>query len=217
MTSFTEENYLKAIYKLSGPEHVPVSTNAIADRLKTKAASVTDMLKKLSEKKLINYKKYQGVSLTTGGKKIAVRIIRKHRLWELFLVEKLNFKWDEVHEMAEHLEHIQSEELIERLNKYLGYPTRDPHGDPIPDKDGNFAPFHSKQLSVLDKKETAIMTGVVDHSPVFLQYLDKLKLRIGQKIEIQDINAFDHSVTIKVGSGNTVQLSKDAASNILVQ
>ena len=217
MTSFTEENYLKAIYKLGGAENVPVSTNSIADRLNTKAASVTDMLKKLAEKKLIHYKKYQGVFLSAGGKKIAIRIIRKHRLWELFLVEKLNFKWDEVHEMAEQLEHIESGELIERLNKFLGYPTHDPHGDPIPDKEGNFAPSHSKQLSSLTKNASATMTGVVDHSPVFLQYLDKLKLKIGQKIEIREINEFDRSVLISVNGGASFQLSKDAASNILVK
>src|SRR3954464_4250115 len=137
MNTLAEENYLKSIYHLSLNAD-NVSTNQIAASLNTRAASVSDMLKKLADKKLINYAKYQGVNLTAAGEKIAVNIIRKHRLWEYFLVEKLNFKWDEVHDMAEEMEHISSTELIDRLDKFMDYPKRDPHGDPIPDSNGNF-------------------------------------------------------------------------------
>jgi DtxR family Mn-dependent transcriptional regulator len=136
--SYTEENYLKAIYKLQEKQDSEVSTNEISKEMNTKAASVTDMLKRLSEKSLIHYQKYQGVSLTDAGSKVAVNIIRKHRLWETFLVNKLKFKWDEVHDIAEQMEHIESDELIEKLNDYLGAPQYDPHGDPIPSKKGVF-------------------------------------------------------------------------------
>src|ERR1700743_2860074 len=137
MNTLAEENYLKSIYHLS-LNNESVSTNQIAASLSTSAASVTDMLKKLADKELINYARYQGVTLTPSGEKIAVHIIRKHRLWEYFLVEKLDFKWDEVHEMAEEMEHISSKELIDRLDRFMGYPKYDPHGDPIPDSNGNF-------------------------------------------------------------------------------
>src|SRR3984885_5178673 len=149
MNTFTEENYLKAIYHLSH-ESGSVSTNQIAAALNTKAASVTDMLKKLADKALINYEKYQGVTLTSAGQKIALHIIRKHRLWEYFLVEKLNFKWDEVHEMAEEMEHISSVELIDRLDKFMDYPKHDPHGDPIPDSDGKFKVHDLKPVSAIE-------------------------------------------------------------------
>src|ERR1041385_7989387 len=138
MGSFTAENYLKAIYKLLKTGSGKASTNEIADALKTAPASVTDMLKKLADKNLILYQRYQGVSLTSAGKKVAVDIIRKHRLWEMFLVTKLGFKWDEVHDIAEELEHIESDLLVNRLDEFLGKPRFDPHGDPIPDANGNF-------------------------------------------------------------------------------
>src|SRR5688500_18567354 len=160
MNSFTEENYLKAIFKLLEGDDEAVTTNAIAEKMNTRAASVTDMLKKLSEKKLINYKKYQGVTLTSSGKKIALNIIRKHRLWEVFLVEKLNFKWDEVHDIAEQLEHINSDTLIERIDKFLNYPKFDPHGDPIPDINGKFQSNKSVLVSELKLNSVGIMTGV---------------------------------------------------------
>lgn len=216
MHSFTEENYLKAIFKLSDGSRDTVTTNAIAELLRTKAASVTDMLKKLAAKKLIHYKKYQGVSLSPAGRKIALRVIRKHRLWELFLKEKLQFGWDEVHEIAEQLEHIQSAELIERLDKFLGYPTHDPHGDPIPDRDGQLTPSASRRLSQVQVGESVIMTGVTDHTPAFLRYLDKQAFRIGQSLEVKEINEFDRSMTLK-GKAGSVQVSRDAAENILVQ
>ena len=197
MNTFTEENYLKAIFHLS-LQNEYASTNQIASSLNTKAASVTDMLKKLADKHLINYTKYQGVTLTPSGEKIAVDIIRKHRLWEYFLVEKLNFKWDEVHDVAEELEHISSKELINRLDEFMGYPKYDPHGDPIPDSNGLFKTHQLKPVSALAINENGIISGVRDHSPTYLQYLEKMHLTIGKKITIREINAYDHSLTIEV-------------------
>src|ERR1700709_788933 len=172
MNTFTEENYLKAIYHLS-LQSTSVSTNQIAAALNTKAASVTDMLKKLAEKELINYTKYQGVTLTAPGEKIAINIIRKHRLWEYFLVEKLNFKWDEVHDVAEELEHISSKELVNRLDEFMGNPKYDPHGDPIPDSNGLFKSHELKPVAALAVNENGIISGVRDHTTSFLQYLEK--------------------------------------------
>jgi len=194
MNTFTEENYLKAIYHLSIQEE-SVSTNQIAASVSTKAASVTDMLKKLAEKELINYTKYQGVTLTSAGEKIALSIIRKHRLWEYFLVEKLNFKWDEVHDVAEELEHIASKELVDRLDDFMGNPKYDPHGDPIPDSKGKFKAHELKPVSGMEVNKEGIISGVRDHSPAFLQYLEKMNLTIGKKIKIAEVNTYDHSVT----------------------
>ncbi|MCW3070422.1 MAG: iron-dependent repressor [Bacteroidetes bacterium] len=216
MHSFTEENYIKAIYKLLESGDETISTNAIAEKMRTKAASVTDMLKKLAAKKLINYQKYQGVSLTGKGEKIALNIIRKHRLWEMFLVEKFNFKWDEVHDVAEQLEHIQSDKLIEELDKFLNYPKTDPHGDPIPDAKGKLLVRKSKSLSQFRVNDVCIMTGVVDHSPAFLQYLDKTGFQLGNEIKIKDSVEFDKSLQIIVSKKNTFFISYDVAKNILV-
>ena len=138
--TFSEENYLKTIYHLTTSLSTEISTNAIAEMMETKASSVTDMLKKLAEKDLVHYKKYQGVFLTPKGKLAAKMIVRKHRLWEVFLVEKLDFSWDEVHEVAEQLEHIQSKKLIDKLDQFLEYPSIDPHGDPIPNAKGEWPP-----------------------------------------------------------------------------
>lgn len=215
MNSFTEENYIKAIYKLLENDDV-ISTNAIAEKMMTKAASVTDMLKKLAAKKIINYQKYQGVSLTAKGEKIALSIIRKHRLWEMFLVEKFNFRWDEVHDVAEQLEHIQSDKLIEELDKFLNYPKVDPHGDPIPDARGKFQQQKSKLLSQFNINDVCVMTGVVDHSAAFLQYLDRAGFVLGNEIKIKDIVEFDKSLQIVVNKKNTFFISYDVAKNILV-
>jgi DtxR family Mn-dependent transcriptional regulator len=217
MNSFTEENYLKAIYKLVEHTGGPVSTNAIAEKMRTRASSVTDMIRRLSAKKLLNYRKYQGVTLTAPGKKVAVNIIRKHRLWELFLVDKLQFKWDEVHEIAEQLEHIRSEELISRIDRFLGFPKFDPHGDPIPDANGKMAQPRSSLLSELGGGEHCIMTGVVDHSPVFLNYLDHTGIHLGDALEVEEVIAFDRSVMLSVNKKKHVQLSAEAAKNILVR
>ena len=160
MVTFSEENYLKAIYHLSKHRSVSVSTNAIAGKVSAKASSVTDMLKKLADKDLVIYKKYQGVKLTEKGRLTATTVIRKHRLWEVFLVNKLNFSWDEVHEVAEQLEHIKSEKLIDQLDAFLEFPTQDPHGDPIPDKHGNIKKTDKLLLAQLNEKENCLCVGV---------------------------------------------------------
>lgn len=215
MTSFTEENYLKAIYKLIEQSDSAVSTNAIAEKMKTKAASVTDMLKKLSDKKLINYQKYQGVTLSNKGEKVALSVIRKHRLWEMFLLEKLNFKWDEVHDVAEQLEHIDSDKLVEQIDKFLNYPKFDPHGDPIPDANGKIQSQKSKSIALYKKNDTLVMTGVVDHTPAFLQYLDKSGLALGDEIKIKDVVFFDRSLQITINKKETIFISNEVAKNIL--
>jgi len=215
MNTLAEENYLKSIYHLSmGDENV--STNQIAAALNTKASSVTDMLKKLADKALINYTRYQGVSLTPSGEKIAVNIIRKHRLWEYFLVEKLNFKWDQVHDMAEEMEHISSAELIDRLDKFMGYPQHDPHGEPIPDCNGRFKSSELKPVSALELHNSGIISGVRDQTPSFLQYLEKQELIIGQKIMVTEIITFDHSVVLQIENKKEVHISREAANNLLI-
>jgi DtxR family Mn-dependent transcriptional regulator len=214
MNTFTEENYLKAIYHLSIKTE-SVSTNQIAASLNTKAASVTDMLKKLAEKELINYAKYQGVTLTSAGEKIALNIIRKHRLWEYFLVEKLNFKWDEVHEVAEELEHISSKELVDRLDDFMGNPKYDPHGDPIPDSNGRFKAHELKPVSSIEVNKTGMISGVRDHSAAFLQYLEKMGLTIGKKIKVEEVNTYDHSVTLHV-EDRKIHISREVANNLLI-
>jgi DtxR family Mn-dependent transcriptional regulator len=214
MNTFTEENYLKAIYHLS-LQADSASTNQIATSLNTKAASVTDMLKKLAEKELINYTKYQGVTLTAVGEKIAIGIIRKHRLWEYFLVEKLNFKWDEVHDVAEELEHIASKELIDRLDNFMGYPKYDPHGDPIPDSNGLFKTHELKPVSTLVVNGKGIISGVRDHSTSFLQYLERMQLTIGKKIKVTEINDYDHSVILQV-EDKKIHISREVANNLLI-
>ena len=218
LLAFTEENYLKAIFSIAHAYNTnEVSTNQISEHLNNKAASVTDMLKRLAEKKYIDYKPYKGVKLTDKGKKTAVKIVRKHRLWEVFLVEKLNFKWDEVHDIAEQLEHIHSDELIEKLDVFLGKPKRDPHGDPIPDANGKFNVQKSLPLSQLSIRQSAVVTGVTDHSAHFLQYLSNSGIGLGDSIKIEGVNDYDHSITVKLNKSKTLFLSHKAASNILVE
>jgi DtxR family Mn-dependent transcriptional regulator len=217
MHSFTEENYLKAIYKLIEQSRDTVTTNAIAEKISTKAASVTDMLKKLSDKKLINYRKYQGVTLTNKGEKVALSIIRKHRLWEMFLVEKLDFKWDEVHDIAEQLEHINSDKLIEQLDKFLNFPKTDPHGDPIPDAKGKVKLHKSIPLSKINKNDRCIVTGVIDHSSAFLQFLDRSGISLGNEIKVREVVAFDLSFQIAIDKHPAIFISNHIAKNILVE
>ncbi|MDX1941205.1 MAG: metal-dependent transcriptional regulator [Saprospiraceae bacterium] len=215
--SHTEENYLKAIFKIAEREGKPVSTNAISNEMNTKAASVTDMLKRLSEKELIHYEKYKGVTLTDSGNRIATHLVRKHRLWEVFLVEKLHFSWDEVHDMAEQLEHIHSEELVERLDEFLGFPKFDPHGDPIPDAAGNFT--FRKQLPMLDLEigTKGVVVGVQDHSTAFLQYLDRLELVLGAEVHLLERFDYDESVKIILNGQKEQILSKKVAQNLFIQ
>jgi DtxR family Mn-dependent transcriptional regulator len=214
--TLSEENYLKTIYHLTTISAAEVSTNAIAEKIETKASSVTDMLKKLAEKNLVNYKKYQGVSLTDKGKLMAKMIVRKHRLWEVFLVDKLDFSWDEVHDIAEQLEHIKSEKLINKLDDFLGNPTHDPHGDPIPDANGKIVKIEKLLLSELPQNQIGICIGVIDNSSEFLKYLNKQKIALGSIIEIVEKETFDLSLKIKVDT-TELTISNKIASNIFVK
>jgi DtxR family Mn-dependent transcriptional regulator len=216
MFTYAEENYIKTIYHLQSQSDKDVSTNAIADAMDTKPSSVTDMVQKLAEKKVLSYRKYKGAALTDQGKKIAAGVIRKHRLWEVFLVDKLNFHWDEVHDIAEQLEHIQSDELIIRLNTFLGNPDFDPHGDPIPDEKGNFKKTEKKLLSKLNKGQRGVCVGVKESSPEFLQFLDKKNINIGTKINVLGKEYFDGSMVIEVGRDQSF-ISKVIAENLYVQ
>lgn len=216
MLSKSEENYLKAIFHLGVKAEKGISTNAIAQQLDTKASSVTDMVKKLAEKELVFYKKYQGVTLTKSGEKTAANVIRKHRLWEVLLVEKFNFNWDEVHDVAEQLEHIHSEKLINELDAFLGHPKHDPHGDPIPDKDGNINFLEKELLSTIDIAKTAVCVGVKDTSSDFLRYLDKQGIALGKEITIIEKEAFDNSMRITI-SGHEFTISQQISNNIYVK
>ena len=214
--TLAEENYLKTIFHLERKLKSEVSTNALAERMQTRASSVTDMMQKLADKKMLVYKKYKGVQLTEKGKKAAAYVVRKHRLWEVFLVDKLNFHWDEVHEIAEQMEHINSVELIKRLDAFLGHPDFDPHGDPIPDKDGNIKKAEKRLLSELIKNQIGICVGVKESSPEYLQYLDKKKISIGTKINVLGKEFFDGSMMIQV-ERDQFFVSKQIAENLYVQ
>lgn len=213
MTTLSEENYLKAIYHLGKQGTLAVSTNAIAEKIESKASSVTDMVKKLADKNLAHYIKYQGVSLTNDGRLAAASVIRKHRLWEVFLVEKLNFSWDEVHEVAEQLEHIKSLKLVVELDAFLGSPTHDPHGDPIPDKDGNYALRKSVNILEMQTGNEGVLALVKDSSDVFLKYLNKNNMALGDTIKVLEFEPFDDSVTIQTNTKQII-ISKEVAKNL---
>jgi len=215
MNSQIEENYLKAIFMLSRTEKKPVSTSSIAEELGVQSASVTDMIKKLSAKGLIRYKKYYGVDLSESGKKEAVKIIRNHRLWEVFLSEKLGFGWGDVHEIAEQLEHVRNDELTEKLDAFLGYPEYDPHGDPIPDKSGSIQQRATTLLQDLRVGQEGIILGVKNDSKEFLEYLDKNNLIIKKKIAVEEKLSFDKSMKIRVDD-KSFYISEKTSSNILV-
>ena len=214
--TFSEENYLKTIYHLTASLSTEISTNAIAEMMETKASSVTDMLKKLAEKDLVHYKKYQGVFLTPKGKLAAKMIVRKHRLWEVFLVEKLDFSWDEVHDIAEQLEHIKSEQLINRLDDFLGNPTEDPHGDSIPDRSGQIIKAEKILLSDLKENQSGICVGVKDTSSEFLKYLDRQEIALGSKIKVLSKEVFDLSVRIQLDE-KEIAISNKIAANLFVK
>ena len=216
MVTLSEENYLKAIYHLAKHENASVSTNAIAQKMQTKASSTTDMIKKLSEKGHVEYQKYKGVKLTEKGRLAAVSVIRKHRLWEVFLVQKLNFSWDEVHEVAEQLEHIKSDKLTQQLDVFLEHPTEDPHGDPIPDCNGNIPSSQKVLLAHIDQNQSCICVGVRDSTTDFLQYLDKHGIALGTKIKVISKESFDESMTLKINK-TELAISKDVAHNLFVK
>ena len=215
--SFTEENYIKAIYTLSErKDSFDTSTNEIAEKINTKPPTVSDMLRKLTDKKLVTYEKYKKVQLTRAGRQIAIQIIRKHRLWEVFLHDKLQFTWDKVHEVAEQLEHIHSEELISRLEKFLGNPTYDPHGDPIPSANGELTPSLRIILSDVEVGRQCNVVGVKDSSSHFLQYLQQLNIGIGTKIKVIERITYDGSMMISMKKGQQFSVSKKFAENVLV-
>ena len=216
MYTRAEENYLKCIFHLEQEQKGAIATNAIAHKMNTKASSATDMIQRLADKELVAYRRYKGTTLTKAGVAVAVAVIRKHRLWEVFLVEKLNFQWDEVHVIAEQLEHIQSEELIKRLDKFLDHPAYDPHGDPIPDKDGNIKKTEKKALSEMNKGQFGMLVGVRETSGEFLQYLDKRNIAIGTKIKVLGKEFFDGSMIIQVKKEQFF-ISKKIAENLYIQ
>ncbi|NQX90902.1 MAG: metal-dependent transcriptional regulator [Flavobacteriales bacterium] len=218
MASETVENYIKCIFSLQKKSKKElVSTNAIAEHLNTKAISVTDMMKKLGKRKLVNYKKYHGVSLTKEGRKVAAQIIRRHRLWEVFLVDRLKYGWDEVHELAEELEHIDSSDLTNRLDEYLGYPKYDPHGDPIPNEEGEIRDDRESQpLSSLNVGDHGVVVGVLISSSEYLQYVDELKLHLGEELEVKKKVDFDKSMVISI-QGSDKSLSHEFVKQLLVK
>lgn len=214
--SSSKENYLKAIFHLQEEEGL-VTTNALAAELSTRPASVTDMLKKLKAQKLLLYEKYQGFRLSNEGRKVAIQIIRKHRLWELFLVEKLQFGWEEVHEIAEELEHISSRKLIDRLDEYLGFPTTDPHGDPIPDAHGKLISRNDISLVDLKLNKMAEVSNISDQSPEMLDLLKHKNISLGTKLEIRKRFSVDNSVEIRVRNQSPVTISEHVAKNVFVK
>ncbi len=216
MHSPSEENYLKALFALEYDGARPVNTNLLAARLKTKASSVTDMARKLQQKKLVHYRKYRGMRLTAGGRKVALDVLRKHRLWETFLVQKLNYRWDEVHEIAEQLEHVRHKDLIDRLDAFLGFPATDPHGDPIPDRRGVLRMPDSCPITVCRPGDRIRIVGLRDSSDELLRFLDRKTLRIGDTLTIRAIDDYDRSVRL-TGEDKDITLSALAAGKILVE
>lgn len=217
MLTQTEENYLKALFGLTGTDEgkTEAGTNELAAVLNVKPATANDMLKKLKQKKLISYEKYGKISLTAGGRKQAVEIVRKHRLWETFLYEKLEFTWDEVHEVAEQLEHIHSPKLIEKLEKFLDYPQLDPHGDVIPNAKGEMKMPARKTLAQLAVGKTCKLVAVKDNSASFLQYVVQVGLGLSSKIKLVARQAFDGSLEIEV-NGRRSSVSQKFAENLYV-
>tara|TARA_B100000965_G_scaffold353941_1_gene330150 strand:- start:283 stop:939 length:657 start_codon:yes stop_codon:yes gene_type:complete len=216
MITRSEENYLKTIFSVYMQTQSNVSTNEIANLLDTSPASVTEMIKKLQEKNLVIYEKYNGVMLSDDGKNKAISIIRKHRLWETFLVRKLDFSWSEVHDVAEQLEHIKSEKLIDKLDQLLNYPKFDPHGDPIPSKKGVFK--FQERISIFEMgiNEEGIIMGVSLDNRDFLDHLTKLKISIGTKVKAIEQIKFDQSMKIEFDS-KIEHVSKEIAENILIK
>jgi DtxR family Mn-dependent transcriptional regulator len=214
--SHTEENYIKSIYHLQ-PVEGTVTTNELAAELQTKPASVTDMLKKLKAKKLLHYEKYQGFKLSIEGRKIALGVVRKHRLWEFFLVDKLGFGWDEVHAIAEELEHINSPALIERLDAYLNFPKFDPHGDPIPDSNGMMEATKQINLIDLEINQVAEVSAVGSQSTELLELLRHKNIGIGTKLEVKRKFSFDNSIEIKIRNIPAFSISQQLAQTLFVK
>ncbi len=216
MQTLSEENYLKIIYNLEIKGLKKITPTAISEALNNNPASVVDMLKKLDEKKLLEYEKAKGVKLTDKGKNIGIQIVRKHRLWEAFLLDKLGYGWDEVHDIAEQLEHVQHPTLADRLDEFLGFPKYDPHGDPIPKANGETAATYKTLLAELEAGKTCRVVAVKDTSPAFLQYLKKLNIGIGAKITIVEKISFDNSIVIIADKEGQSTVSNIFAENLVV-
>jgi DtxR family transcriptional regulator, Mn-dependent transcriptional regulator len=214
--SASKENYLKAIFHLQDERGV-VTTNELAQALQTRAASVTDMLKKLKEQKLLLYERYKGFKLSNEGRKVAIQIIRKHRLWEFFLVENLLFGWDEVHEMAEELEHISSKKLVDRLDAFLNFPQTDPHGDPIPDGQGKFNLQRQLSLADLPLHKAAQVSAIMSQTKEMLELLQHKNIRIGTRLEVRKKFPFDNSLELKIRNLPAITVSEQVAKNVLVK
>lgn len=217
MHTLSEENYLKAIYRLSQESGRKITPTAIAEALDNNPASVIDMLKKLSEKNLISYDKTKGAVLKKQGKVFATEIVRRHRLWEVFLVQKLGYTWDAIHDIAEQLEHIQHPDLADRLDNFLGFPSYDPHGDPIPKSNGEMPAASSLTLEEVGIGKACEVVGVKDSSTAFLQYLKQLQVGIGTAIQIQERIAYDGSLIIKIAENLTTTVSHKFGKSILVK
>lgn len=217
MVSQAEENYLKALFHLTNEiqDETEAGTNELADALDVTPATTNNMLKKLKEKKLVTYEKYGKITLTKEGRSLAVEIVRKHRLWETFLYEKLNFTWDEVHEVAEQLEHIKSAKLVEQLEKFLDYPEIDPHGDPIPNDEGEIKFIRRKTLAEIEVGKICKLIAVKDNSSPFLQYVVKLGLGLSSEIKIISRQEFDGTMEIEVDKTRST-ISKKVAQNLFV-
>jgi len=214
--STSEENHIKTIFHLQQKAET-VTTNELAEGLHTKPASVTDMLKKLKAKKIVHYQPYQGFRLTAEGEKHALSIIRRHRLWEYFLSEKLNFKWDEVHEVAEDLEHVSSRQIIERLDEFLGFPKFDPHGDPIPDNLGRVEISNQQMLTEIPLNKIVAVSQIKNQTPALLDMLKHQQIQIGTKLEIKKRFSFDNSLEIKIRNKPAFTMSEQQAQNIFVK
>jgi len=217
MHTLSEENYLKAIYNLDKQGLAKITPTAISESLGNNPASVVDMLKKLVDKKLLQYEKSKGVKLTHAGQNVAISIVRKHRLWEAFLLEKLGYGWDEVHDIAEQLEHVYHPELADRLDKYLGFPKYDPHGDPIPKANGESAVSYKTLLAEIEENKQCRVVAVKDTSTPFLQYLRKLNIGIGTSISVIEKIPFDGSLTISINNELQQTVSRLFADNLLVE
>lgn len=213
--SVSEENYIKSIYHLQQQTDT-VTTTSLANELHTKPASVTDMLKKLQTKQLLEYEKYRGFKLNAAGNKIALGIVRRHRLWEFFLVNKLGFEWDKVHEIAEELEHVSSAELIKKLDSFLDFPQTDPHGDPIPDTNGRLTMIKQLRLAEIAEKKNVVVSSVANQSPEMLEMLKHYHIALGTQLKVQKHFAFDGSVEIKVNQQAPCIISEQVAKNIFV-
>jgi len=217
MHTLSEENYLKAIYNLDKQGLSKITPTAISEALGNNPASVVDMIKKLVDKHLLQYEKSKGVKLTPPGMKVAISVVRKHRLWEAFLLDKLGYGWDEVHDIAEQLEHVHHPELADRLDKFLGFPKYDPHGDPIPQANGDTAITYKTVLAEVAEKSACRVVAVKDTSVSFLQYLKKLEIGIGTIITLVEKIPFDNSVSIVIDGKSQATVSRIFAENLLVQ